>query len=531
MPLLDSDDRDAVEVVAQLLDCNPFLPERVELERRVLRDAFVPYGPIWHSVGDAYISNPNTPILRQRVEKLAATFRERLAQGATGSIAEFDAYRGLVMYLLWLRYEDELYELIEPAGIANLAQYAVPFYDRFARDAHELLDRVPGPEIDVAHLFAVAYQARRAFHHIFRKIFGGSRPAAELRALIWKAIFSKDLARYRNARFTQMHDIPVLIIGESGTGKDLVARAIAYSQFIPFNPGTRTFACDPRTSYHATNITAFNSSTVESALFGHRRGAFTGADDDHQGWFEVCGPHGTIFLDEIGDLDPSIQVKLLRVVQNRELQRMGESLVRRFSGKIVTATHHDLEEDIRAGRFRADLYYRLRGVRIHTPSLRAQLADRPDDLYNLALIAARNMLAADESEQAAAEAVAWITKDLGADYHWPNNMRELELVVRDVAIVGHHEVTRADPSLGLRLGHHLAEQMLRCELSADAVRQRYIEYVLAGSDNYREAARRLGVDRRTVATVAKQRALRANAANGSPDADDEIDSITPIDAS
>ena len=98
---------------------------------------------------------------------------------------------------------------------------------------------------------------------------------------------------------------------------------------------------------------------IESELFGHRRGAFTGAVEDRSGWLETCGPHGAVFLDEIGELDAAIQVKLLRVLQSRTFQRIGETKPRRFEGKVIAATNRDLDEEIGAGRFRSDLYYRL----------------------------------------------------------------------------------------------------------------------------------------------------------------------------
>ncbi len=520
MPLLDAADLAVAADVARLLDCNPFLPERIELERRILGDAFLPYGAVWHSVGDAFISNPNTPILHARLEALAATVRDRLAAGTPASTAEVDACRGLGLYLLWLRYEDDLYALVEPEGAVDVSRSPVACWDRFASDVDDLLGRLPGPPPDPAHLFAIAFQARRAFHHIFRRFFGGSTPAAALRATVWNAIFSRDGARYRRSRYRWMQNTPILVTGESGTGKDLVARAVAYSRFLPFNPTTRTFAANPYTAYLPTNITAFNAATVESALFGHRRGAFTGADADHQGWFESCGPHGTIFLDEIGDLDPHIQVKLLRVLQQRELQRMGESAVRRFEGRVVSATHHDLELDVARGRFRADLYYRLRGIHIRTPTLRAQLADRPDDLANLALIAARNVLDPDEAADAAAEAVAWIARHRGPDYPWPNNMRELELVVRDVALIGHHESTSRDTTGDTNSeGRELADRMLRCDIDADELRCAYIEYVFSRTASFRETSRLTGVDRRTVATITRRRDQNG-AANGGIDGDE-----------
>jgi two-component system, NtrC family, response regulator HydG len=120
---------------------------------------------------------------------------------------------------------------------------------------------------------------------------------------------------------------------------------------------------------------------IESELFGHRRGAFTGALEDRQGWLEICGPDGTMFLDEIGELDQELQVKFLRVLQTRSFQRLGETKPRMFLGKIVAATHRDLDQGPEAGWFREDLYYRLGADRIQTPSLRERIAADPNELW------------------------------------------------------------------------------------------------------------------------------------------------------
>src|SRR5439155_14349722 len=119
---------------------------------------------------------------------------------------------------------------------------------------------------------------------------------------------------------------------------------------------------------------------IETELFGHRKGAFTGAVADRPGWLEVCPPFGTVFLDEIAETQAAIQVKLLRVVQTRTFQRVGETQDRPFRGKIVAATNRDLAAEMQAGRFRPDLYYRLCSNVIETPSLAAQLREAPDEL-------------------------------------------------------------------------------------------------------------------------------------------------------
>ena len=200
-------------------------------------------------------------------------------------------------------------------------------------------------------MFACFYQIRRAFHLIFRHLIGASRPAATLRAAVWQSIFTHDMRRYRRSLYRRMHDVTTLVTGPSGTGKELVARAIGLSRYIPFDPDREAFVADLDDAFHALNLSALSPTLIESELFGHRKGAFTGALEDRVGWLESCPPHGTVLLDEIGDVDASIQVKLLRVLQTREFQRIGETAPRQFLGKLIASTNRDLASEMRAGSF------------------------------------------------------------------------------------------------------------------------------------------------------------------------------------
>jgi transcriptional regulator with AAA-type ATPase domain len=497
MALIDNRERTTVAAVAALTDCNPFVPERIELEKKVLGSAFVPTGVVWFADGDAGQFDPNLSRLHERIEEVATQLHKRLAAGGVATAEELADYRGLVFYLLWLRYEDDWHALIK-AGDAGLSMpRPVSFYEKFARDAAHFLSPLHGTQADSAHLFALGFQVRRAFHHIFRKIFGASLPAARLRAVAWQSIFTRNASRYRAGLYDRMADIPTLITGESGTGKELVARAIALSQYIPFDLPSQSFAVDSTAGFSAVNLAALNPTLIESELFGHRRGAFTGAIEDHPGWFERCGRHGAVFLDEIGELDAAIQVKLLRVLQSREFQRIGETEPRRFAGKIIAATHRNLEHEIDAGRFREDLYYRICADLIHMPTLREQLAANPDDLRNLVLIVARRVAGADEGERLADEVQDWVVAHLGPDYPWPGNMRELEQCVRNILIRGEYRPRRGQPGEADGAAE-LAALLRRGTLSADDVVQRYAALQFAETDNLHETARRLGMNWRTV---------------------------------
>ena len=183
-------------------------------------------------------------------------------------------------------------------------------------------------------------------------------PAARLRASIWQSVFTHDMRAATGACCTGEWAIsPTLITGPSGTGKELIARAIAGSRYVPFDAERMEFADAAGESFLPINIAALSPALIESELFGHRRGSFTGAVGDRKGWLEACPPAGSVFLDELGEMDLSIQVKLLRVIETRRFSAVGDTVAREFQGKLIAATNRDLPAEIRAGRFREDLYY------------------------------------------------------------------------------------------------------------------------------------------------------------------------------
>ena len=303
------------------------------------------------------------------------------------------------------------------------------------------------------------------------------------------------MRRYRRALFDRMGDFVTLITGPSGTGKELVARAIGLSRFIPFDARAMRFTQEFAASFYALNLSALSPTLIESELFGHRRGAFTGAVDDHAGWLEVCPPMGTVFLDEIGDVALAIQVKLLRVLETRAFQRIGDSEPRSFRGKIVAATNRDPFEEMAAGRLRDDFYYRLCSDRIVTPSLREQLQETPDGLRPLILFIARRLVGEFEADSLADEVAEWIHSNLGPDYPWPGNVRELEQCVRNLLIRKDYRPTPVRP---VKARDAFLADVADGALTAETLLSRYCTFSYARTGNYVETARRLGLDRRTV---------------------------------
>jgi hypothetical protein len=506
MSLLTPDERRLAESLGALAHENPFAPERRARERAVLGGDFVEEQAVWSHRPARADQNPNVARIGDRAVALVEAVRGRLASGATATTADAALYEDAVLYALYHRHEAALYALID---VSPSASEAAGPWKAFRADAERLLagGGITRPTVaDVAHVFACFFQIRRAFHHIFWHILGGSPPAAALRAAVWQSIFTHDMRRYRRSLWDRLGDVTTLVVGPSGTGKELVARAIALSRYVPLDPTSGRFADDWQNQFHALNLSALSPTLIESELFGHRRGAFTGAVEDRTGWLEHCGPRGTVFLDEIGEVDGAIQVKLLRVLQTRGFERLGDTKPRRFQGKLIAATNRDLAVEISAGRFRRDFYYRLCADVVETPSLAAQLAAVPDELADLVLFLSRRIVGEDEAESVAAETVAWIERHLGPGYEWPGNVRELEQCVRNVLVRGAYRPARLANGDARA---ELARDVAAGRLGAEELLGRYATLVYADTGSYIETARRLGVDRRTVKARVDAKAIAA----------------------
>ena len=510
MAFLSRDERAFLESVSQLGYCNPFLPERVDLERAALGDAFVEGELVWSQpVMDPERPRANVCRLMARLEPFAEQLRARLGAGADARERDLALYEDAVLLLLYQRYYPRFFQASFGAGATNPSPAQREghggeppharwrFYANFLSDWRRFLEmegvRFPTGH-DPRHTFACFRQIQRAFEQVFRDVIGGSMPAARLRAAIWQSIFTHDMRRYRRTLYARMGEFATLITGPSVSGKELVARAIAESRYVPFDDQRLAFAGEGAGAFFPINISALSPTLVESELFGHRRGAFTGAVADRTGWLETCPELGSVFLDELGDLDPAIQVKLLRVIETRTFHPVGDTVGRQFRGKLITATHRDLPAAMRQGRFREDLYYRLCSDQVTTPSLAEQLADSPSMLSDLVWYMARRV-AGPEGEELAREVMGWIEGNLGPDYAWPGNYRELEQCVKNVLIRRDYRpssVAARDPV------EEFAEQARAGKLTAEDLLRRYTTIVYSRTGSYEETARRLGLDRRTV---------------------------------
>ncbi len=500
MALFNDVEARCAESLVALSYCNPFLPERLDLERAVLGEAFVATDGPWHKHAEEEQERPNIPLLTERARALADAARARIFAGKTLDDGEQVLYQDTVLYYLFNKYTLPFFEYVVDSQQGKAApSTAANMYSLFSDDAAHYLG-LPGVAFamgELDHMFACFFQLRRAWYSIYDHIIGGSMASARLRAAVWQSIFTCDMRRYRRSLYNRMGDITTLVTGPSGTGKELVARAIAYSRYIPFDAKSKRFATDVSRCFYPINLSALSPTLIESEMFGHKKGAFTGAVGDHEGFFELCPAAGAVFLDEIGDLDPAIQVKLLRVLQMRVFQRIGDPSERRFEGKVIAATNRDLASEMQEGQFRQDLYYRICSDIIVTPSLREQIEGYPEQLHNLLLFLTRRVAGPDESEGLTTEVETWIRGHLSPDYAWPGNVRELEQCVRNIMIRRAYEPTRTGRSMtGAR--DTFAETVKAGKLTADELLAKYCTLVYADSGSYQETGRRLGIDRRTV---------------------------------
>lgn len=306
-------------------------------------------------------------------------------------------------------------------------------------------------------------------HYSFDEIVGKSRAMQRLYALIQRATEG---------------NITVLIQGESGTGKELVARSIHYNSRRKTGP------------FITINCTAIPESLIESELFGHERGAFTGASARRIGKFEQADK-GTIFLDEIGDMQPNLQSKLLRVLQDRQIQRVGGTMNISTDIRVLTATNRDLEAAVKTGDFREDLYFRIAAFPIRIPPLRERREDIP-------ILANHFLKKYVESSGKIIHAISPEALQLLVQYDFPGNVRELENVVERAVLLETTDLLQPD-SLSLQIPSVRSAAVVDASTSSsnvilplDAVERRAIIHALkVTGNNVTKAAEALGINRTT----------------------------------
>ncbi len=438
-----------------------------------------------------------------RAETILAELRTRGVGHDSLDGGDRDLYDAAALFVVFHRYTERFDDFIREQLVAGERSLPLPF----AREAMADLLAVGFSEDEAPRHLAIFFQMRRAFSFIATTLPGTSPSMRALRVRLWQSIFTDDLMRYVRVMWQRMEDFSTLLLGETGSGKGAAAAAIGRSGYIPFDARQRRFAVSFTESFLAINLSQFPEALLESELFGHKRGAFTGALETHLGVFARSSPHGAIFLDEIGETSIPTQIKLLRVLQERTFTPVGMHETVRFEGRVVAATHHALgrRSRRRTTGFRDDFYYRLSSDVIELPSLRTRLAEDPSELGVLLASIVRRIVGADAPDLALAVREV-IESTLGPSYRWPGNVRELEQCVRRVLLRGSYQGDLAGgdgetSDAGSRPRTPLTALLAATDngaLDASALLARYCAALHLELGTYETVARRTGLDRRTV---------------------------------
>ena len=476
---LSAADRAFFELVARAAFANPFSDVRTVVDRQIADLTGVTRRA---DQVDAVATR-----VCSKIKELDARDAANLSRHAAGDRPALAVAFLFEAFHRWLAAFDDLLRQQLAAGDTSVA---VPF----AGDALAGLRRRGFSAAEAERYFAMFYQLRRAYYLIDHGLTGASPCMQKLRELLWNNVFTRDIRLYERHLWDRMEDFSTLLLGETGSGKGAAAAAIGRSGFIPFDAAQGRFVESFMRGFMALNLSQYPASLIESELFGHRKGAFTGAVEAHEGVFARCSPHGAIFLDEIGDVAAPVQIKLLQVLQDRTFTPVGSHERRRFAGRVIAATNRPLAALRRQGAFRDDFYYRLCSDVIEVPPLRQRLQEDPRELDRLLRLLVARLIGA-ERDELARDIRQELHRSPGPDYCWPGNVRELEQAVRRLLLTGHYAGQPAPDAAAPE--EHLLAGVAAGTLDAQRLLAGYCALLHHRHGTYEEVARRAGLDRRT----------------------------------
>ncbi|NOQ14846.1 MAG: sigma-54-dependent Fis family transcriptional regulator [Methyloprofundus sp.] len=476
------------------------LPEQREFFTQVAELAFVNPFSEQRELADCQLLDiaPGTMAIFQRIEKIQvllhghfqllqplAEFRMTAYQGKTQEIMKFSW-----LFYQFHEFQSQFNQFIEEQRLLG----DVPLELHFAKDLNHRFQLAGFTDSETEKFIALFYQLHRGFYFISTAISGDCPSIIELRVRLWNNIFTFNPQWYMDYLCGKMEDFSTLLLGATGTGKTLVAHTIGCSGFIPFDLSKRRFKESFTRSFQFINLSQYPCSLLESELFGHKKGAFTGAIEHHQGLFDRCSEHGAVFIDEIGDIDIPTQVKLLNVIQDRVFCPVGSHEKLRFSGRVISATNRNISQLRKDGHFRDDLYYRLCSDVIEVPSLQQRIQENSQELGHLITILLKRII-----DIPAPYLAATIEKQIRADipdyYSWPGNVRELEQCIRRICLTGSCAIS-SELNLGsLKAGFSLMDNA--GEGSAQMLLQQYCRFLYERHGSYEAVARITQLDRRT----------------------------------
>jgi len=477
---LSLEERELFSLVAQATTVNHFDEERLLIDRKIAH---------------APETCSGKELLLRVIDRIAAAIQTleqeqradiRLYEGEDRRLAE-----STFLFEIFHAIMDDIDRLITDQIKAGEKSVQVSFIDK----ALDLFRKRGFPQDLGIEYFAMFFQLRRAYYFIKQRLIGISPCMQRLRVDLWNNVFTCNQLIYKEFLLSRMEDFSTLILGDTGTGKGTAAAAIGRSGFIPFSMTTKTFAESFTRAFVSLNLSQFPETLIESELFGHRKGAFTGAVEAHDGIFSKCSPYGSIFLDEIGDATIPVQIKLLHVLQERTFSPVGSHQKERFSGRVIAATNKDINALRQQNKFRDDFYYRLCSDIIRVPTLSERIRENEKELQDLVGYAVQQIVGV-ANEPLTKEILAIIHKKPGREYQWPGNVRELEQCVRRILLKQEYEgdilQTGSDP-----IGK-LIDDIHNETVNADSVLSAYCSHLYNRHGSYEAVSRIAGLDRRTV---------------------------------
>jgi len=477
---LTSEERDFFSLVESAVLANPFSDERMALDLQIV--GMFPDVELDQLV-DRAIAEVKSRIIK--IEKEGRCDLQKF------SPKDQQMLRAACLFDIFYTFADQFDQLIQEQ--IEAAEKSVKV--RFASEALTLFQQRGFTHGESLHFFAMAYQLRRAYYFIDHGLVGRSPCMKKLRERLWNNVFTYDLDLYDRYLWNHMDDFSTLLLGETGTGKGAAAMAIGRSGFIPFDEKKVAFAESFNRTFVALNLSQFSENLIESELFGHRKGAFTGAIDDHEGIFDRCTKFGAIFLDEIGEVSTPVQIKLLKVLEERIYSPVGSHVEKSFKGRIIAATNRSIDEIQNKSYIRDDFFYRLCSDMILVPPLRQRIAEDPGELDDLLSYSITHI-----TGQSSAELTGMIRKtiraELGLNYSWPGNVRELRQCVRRILLNRSYKSSEQRESQGNP--SKLAKDIDSGNMDARTLVKKYCQLLYEKTGNYGEVARRTGLDRRTV---------------------------------
>lgn len=475
---LTNEQRNFFTLVADAVVANPFSDKRKQLDMEI---------------AGFFLDSPGKNIIDKTIKGVMSRISELEKQGLT--IHNFEGNDRLLIETTFLfdffyKFRKNFDELI----LQQIKAGDISIKVSFVRAAYKMLESRGFDNASINLYFALCYQIRRAFYFIRDSLKGKSAIMQDLKRKLWNNVFTHDLRMYSKYLYNRMEDFSTLILGETGTGKGTAASAIGKSGFIPFDEKKKCFEESFVRSFVSLNLSQFPETLLESELFGHKKGSFTGAVENFEGVFQKCSKNGAIFLDEIGEISEPVQIKLLQVLQERVFSQVGSHKQERFNGRVIAATNRNFESIENGDVFRDDFYYRLCSDIINVPPLRQRIREEPDELKELVIITVKRIIGKDSSE-CIEMVLDVIENQLGFNYQWPGNVRELEQCTRSV-LLNKHYLSKNKINKGVE--ELLVSGLVKGEIGAHELMSGYCTLLYERFANFEEVARRTGLDRRTV---------------------------------